>query len=151
MTLYMKIANSLFMLAIIVIVVACSPNRITNSDVSGLYVFRYKNGEIELLVLNADSTYDHFLYRSADDAKANDEPKFKFHGQWTSNQGVVDLAGWMLLADYSNLSDPLNQPRPFTSLRGYWYRSNDSKTFGLLISEDTGYNFLKIQGREQIK
>jgi hypothetical protein len=129
----------------------CSPRQLPASALMGDYIYKYTDGEVEVLILNADATYDHFLYKSVENAKNNINPEYRFRGNWSSNNGTVDLATWMLLADYSHLEKPLNRPIPCTSLRGYWYNHGDPERVGLLVSEDMGYNFLKIAGREQIK
>jgi hypothetical protein len=111
---------------------------------AGEYVYTYGDGELEMLVLSTDATYDHYIYNSVADARRNANPKYHFKGTWSSSQGVIELSDWMLCARFADLGKPLSQPVRTVSFRGNWYNAVNSGPEGLLIVEDIGYNFLKV-------
>jgi hypothetical protein len=143
--------NACFSVALIALLTACTHHEISTSELAGFYIYRYGDGHLEMLILNPDLTYHHLLYSSVSDAKTNTKPAYQFVGRWSSVGGIVTLDGWMLIADYSDFEKPRASPLRCTDFRGYWYHPGNGGSTGLLFAEDIGYNFLKIDNRDEIR
>ena len=122
----------------------CFSHPYTSKDLIGEYIYCYKSGEVEVIVLNSDFSYEHKLYISVSDFKSYAEPYKSFREKWSLGERALVLDNWMLFADYSRLEKPRQLSIKCTSLSVVWIAPTRKTEAVLLVNEDIGYNFLRI-------
>jgi hypothetical protein len=122
-------------------------------DIAGEYIYHFPSGEMEVLVLRADTTYLHEFYSSVSDYKKNSVPLYSFTQKWSYKNGLLTLDGWMLFYDYSSGAVNKSQVPPIkcVSMSGDWVEPTRDSDAVILFNEDMGYNFLRVKSRDEVK
>lgn len=139
-----KVNFGLAVLLICLLVSCWGSKEIQISEFVGTYVFTYPSGEVEVLLINDDSTYRKDIYLTSDDFEKKSVPRYSNTGRWlVVQQNELEFDSWLM---YNDLRDPhsiLSEPYCATMLNIYWIKEYGKKA-EILMYDETGYVFEKI-------
>src|SRR6266542_425219 len=99
----------------------CTPRGPKNpSEAAGEYVFPAASGEVEVIILNADSTYRQELYPDVASYRQSASPLHTNAATWTYNRSAVTFDRWLAFRDFLNPKKRLDPPTPMTSWPAHW-------------------------------
>jgi hypothetical protein len=111
----------------------------------GTYTFTYPSGEVEVLLISADSTYRKNIYSTFSDFEKRSVPKYTNTGRWlVVKRNELEFDNWLM---YNNHLDPhsiLSVPYYATMLNIYWIKEYGKRP-KILIYDETDYIFQKIE------
>jgi hypothetical protein len=119
---------------------------------SGEYVYGYKDGEIEVLILRNDLTYLQEFYTNTATYRNRGLPAYTNSSAWTHTNKEVFLKNWLMFCDWPNVAQLRAAPRPSSLLKGTWMPPNRKTEAVIWFTEDPPpYVLLRVKNRSEVK
>jgi len=110
----------------------------------GTYAFTYPSGEVEVLLINHDSTYRKDIYLTSVDFQEEAVPKYSSKGRWLIvRKNELEFDNWLMYSSLRNPHSILSEPFCATMLNTYWIKRY-GRNPEILIFDETDYVFKKI-------
>lgn len=110
-------------------------------NVSGTYMMKHADGQIEVWILRANHEFDQAFYKTALDYSSK-KPFLEFQNRWFFKDGtalpVIEFARSYSLLDYGTWKI-MNEPKVGTGVTAMWVQSNNGKFTTLQFFADVGY------------
>lgn len=137
--------RELYPLLILLLVSCWQSNEIQMEQLEGTYIFEYPSGEVEVLSISNDSSYEKHIYTTYEDFKTRGIPKYRNDGRWSiSPRNELQFDNWL---NYNSFRDPkaiLPEPSSGTMLNVGWKRQGFGRKAEISVYEETGYVFEKL-------
>jgi hypothetical protein len=111
-------------------------------DVAGKYVFRYKTGEIEVVILRTNLSFSHEFYKDSETYSRAPKSDAPAEGTWTYHRFDILLKPWFLYWDYPK-PDRLESPGWMNQMAAVWGYDSQRREAWLCLSEDFHYTFVR--------
>jgi hypothetical protein len=141
-----------------------SVHKITEKEVAGEYVYRYKSGEIEVWILQPDQIYHQEFYRSVSDYIKRLNVIATNTGNWSLSENKATYINNTLsftyplnFFDYLNFDRPLAKPLRVAEQPADWYGASDwygpriGKGAKIAFSLDIDYVLFRVDSRDAVK
>ena len=128
-------------------------DRFTNlspADLTGIYVYIFRTGEVEEITLTSDMTFHQALFSSRQEFVANRNGGYLNHGLWTHERGNISLR----MFEFADLETMSVRKKPVilydSGGLGWMPGWSNTKHPVLLRAEDLGYIMQWLPRREDI-
>lgn len=146
------ITRLLLLLFLPVILGGCGRRGIKNpQEVSGEYLFRYRTGEVEVLILRENLTSRQEFYRDLEAYKKASDPTFSNDGTWSYAGHEVTVQPWLSFFDFEHHDGRPLAYQTFQSDRLYWVAPAHGADAGLWVDEEYNYGLLRVKNRNEVK
>lgn len=115
------------------------------SEVNGKYLYRYSTGEIEVLFINPDSTYQQLIYKNEKSYLKDSLLICKNTGQWSLSGKEIYFKKWLMCSDFGLDFDTAKYKPNISGFSGtVWRKPNKTrKQYKLYCYYENGYVFTK--------
>jgi hypothetical protein len=114
-----------------------------SSDLLGEYDFVYPSGHVEVLVLNADGTYEHLLFDPG--TRRDSSSVHSSTDRWKYSGATFTFYSWADFCPTKMPSSPALPPRMNSGLSGsVWEAASGSHTSRIIVDREFGYMFEHI-------
>ncbi|MBL7789115.1 MAG: hypothetical protein JNL75_04700 [Chitinophagales bacterium] len=134
--------------SIILMICSCQDTEDKISDVNeivGTYVFKYPTGQIEVIKLNHNYTYQQLIYKNKSDYKKSLEPLFINKNIWEQFDSEIEFKDWLEYCKFRDPSNIDNSPKTINMGDVYWIDKNDEHEAILEFLYDTDYLFKRVE------
>ncbi|MFZ1665033.1 MAG: hypothetical protein WBO28_02200 [Flavobacteriales bacterium] len=122
-----------------------------DKNMMGEYAFRFPSGEIEVLVLHKDSTYEHTFYDGVASYRSNRDPQYRSVNQWEYNGERFYFRYWQDFCPSGNPISNVVPPLPQGGLLGpTWSPAKNDQPTHIVIDRDYDYIFVKVKDRNEV-
>ncbi len=132
----------------------CGPRNIVGPrEVAGEYTFRYKSGEVEVLILRDDTTYRQELYRDVTTYRQQGAPLYTNSGSWSYRKNRVVMPQWLMFCNWPSVDEIRPTPRRSLSLEGSWWPPTHEREAVILLAENSprDYALVRVKNRNEVK
>ncbi len=134
------------------LIAGCSPRAIKDPrEVAGEYIFKYRTGEMEVLLLREDLSYQQELYSDIDNYRSHATPSFTNSGTWSYGGIGLTMNKFFNFCDFPNPEKRLDPPVRSQSTPAFWQRPSSKWNAFIVFSEDSGYALLRVKNRADVK
>lgn len=132
--------------------VGCTPRGPKNpQEAAGEYVFRYKTGEIEVVILNTNRTFRQEFYKLLDSYQQNNIPVYTNSGTWSYDRSALTFNQWLRFCDYPNPNKLLDSPELLLGCTTHWEPAVADSDAAIWFSEPFNYVFMRVKSRNEVK
>jgi hypothetical protein len=121
-----------------------TPSEIT-PEVEGRYKYTYPSGQIEILIMKHDSTFDQIFYSNEKDFSVNSEPLCNSSGKWSISESLLQFNPWLTICYLSaNVDSILPNPEYTDKCNVPWFAPTKEHRAEIGFYLDHGYILTKI-------
>lgn len=126
-------------------IMSCSnSSSIIPSEVKGIYEFKYPSGQVDILIIEANMTFNQKQYSSQMSYDSGDKPTWINSGTWSFNGDEFDFEHYMISCAPGEPKDFFDEPEIGTVLGPIWIPPNENYEGAISFFEETGYVFHKV-------
>ncbi|MCE9559995.1 MAG: hypothetical protein K8R88_13730 [Armatimonadetes bacterium] len=146
--------NQMRQLALIILCLSvfggCTPRGPkTPAEPIGEYVFPVRNGDVEVIILQANFAYRHELYSSIDSYRQGSSPVYTNTGTWYYKGNTLGFSEWVEFINYLQPIKRTEPPEPVAKIDCGWVAPTRHADAILLFSESANYLFLRVKDRHE--
>lgn len=140
----MRIKKIMFISAIFLL--SCGgPSKITE-EVEGKYKFTYPSGQVEILSIKKNHTFNQTIYAKESDYINNVEPLYNNNGTWITNDRKIEYEHWLAISYLGQVPDSiLAQPKYYDIFSTTWFAPTNSSKGQINVYIENGYVLEKIE------
>jgi hypothetical protein len=130
----------------------CGRSVISNPrEVAGEYVFRYKTGEIEALILREDLSYCQELYSDVAAYRKHAPPKYTNIASWSYAKSDVKMTNFMMFCQYPNPGQRIDPPKHILMMTAFWQPPSSKWEASIWLSDAFHYVLLRVKDRREME
>lgn len=116
-------------------------------EVAGVYKFIYPAGQVEILSMKNDETYNQTIYLNESSQSNSSAPLYVNNGTWWKpGSGGLVLDNWLFYCELCQPDKILNNPHRDRIMNATWYITPEQKRL-LSICAESNYIFEKIENQ----
>lgn len=120
------------------------PDAVT-SEIGGKYLYKYPTGEVEVLYMNMDSTYEQEVYINEKSYLNNSKPMCKNNNTWSISGKKIYFRNWLMCSDFGLDFDTIKHKPNIAGYPGAGWRKPNKKRkeYKIYFYYENGYVFAK--------
>lgn len=135
---FVFVVLSLFLLS-------CGGSSEISDEIDGKYKFKYSTGQVEIINMKKDQSYNQKIYATESDYLSNSEPLYNNSSNWYIKDKELNFNNWLVYCYMGRDPDSiLAQPEYATMLNVYYHAPVGEEKGRIDFYLENGYVFKKV-------
>ena len=137
--------KNLLLLILLIALTSCAPAGPKNAaDVAGEYIYKYKSGHVEVIILSSDLRFRHYLYLNEDAYAGRVHALYTNEGVWSYDRTTLSADHWLEFFNLRNIVKPADQPTD-SEWNVFWNAPSGGEEATINDAVDLGYIFVRAE------
>ncbi len=135
-----------------VLMIGCGSYDIESpSKVAGEYAFHFKTGEVEVVVMHEDMTYQQEFYRTLAAYQQRGQPLYVNSGTWSYKGNKIIWKNCFEFTEFRNPDHLKTVPEVFGLNSGAWLVPCDWIDARIDMNDDMDYKLVRVKNRSDVR